>query len=158
MAGIAGLKSLEIAPRNPSAKLLQDWIEGDTFVWLVTDEIISEYKRVLARLGVRRPLIGKIVNLLRDEAELVRTSALSRISPDPGDDPFCGCAEVGRAPSEWPLRLTLHLPDADSVWAKALAAACTVVLPIRDQFWGDSYGEVKHSFGFVWAMGNSIRQ
>jgi predicted nucleic acid-binding protein len=97
VAGIAGLKSLEIAPGNPSAKLLQDWIEGDTFVWLVTDEIISEYKRVLARLGVRRPLIGKIVNLLRDEAELVRTSALPRISPDPGDDPFCGCAETGRA-------------------------------------------------------------
>jgi hypothetical protein len=68
-----------------------------SFVWLVTDEINSEYKRVLARLGVRRPLIGKIVNLLRDEAELVRTSALPRISPDPGDDPFCGCAETGRA-------------------------------------------------------------
>lgn len=77
--------------------MLRDWIEGDTFVWLVTDEIIAEYKRVLARLGVRRPLIGKLVNLLREEAELVPASALPNISPDPGDDPFCACAETGRA-------------------------------------------------------------
>lgn len=46
VAGIAGLKPLEIAPKNPSAKLLRDWIERDTFVWLVTDEIILEYKQI----------------------------------------------------------------------------------------------------------------
>ena len=77
--------------------MLRDWIEGDTFVWLVSDEILLEYKRVLGRLGVRRALIGKIVNLLREQAELVPASLLPNISPDPGDDPFCGCAETGRA-------------------------------------------------------------
>ena len=97
VAGIAGFKSTEIAPKNPSANLLRDWIEGDTFVWLVSNEILLEYKRVLARLGVRRPLVGKIINLLREEAELVPVLALPSISPDPGDDPFCGCAEAGRA-------------------------------------------------------------
>ena len=97
MAGIARFKSAEIAPKNPSANLLRDWIEEDTFVWLANDEILLEYKRVLGKLGVRRPLIGKIINLLREEAELVPASALPNISPDPGDDPFCGCAEIGRA-------------------------------------------------------------
>jgi putative PIN family toxin of toxin-antitoxin system len=97
VAGIAGLKSPEIAPKNPSANLLRNWIEEDTFVWLVSDEILVEYKRVLGRLGVRRALIGKIVNLLREQAELVPSSLLPNISPDPGDDPFCGCAEAGRA-------------------------------------------------------------
>jgi predicted nucleic acid-binding protein len=97
VAGIAGFKSTEIAPKNPSANLLRDWIEEDTFVWLANDEILLEYKRVLGKLGVRRPLIGKIINLLREEAELVPASALPNISPDPGDDPFCGCAEIGRA-------------------------------------------------------------
>ncbi len=77
--------------------MLRDWIVGDTFVWLVSDEILLEYKRVLGRLGVRRALIGKIVNLLREQAELVPASFLPNISPDPGDDPFCGCAEAGRA-------------------------------------------------------------
>jgi predicted nucleic acid-binding protein len=97
VAGIAGFRSSEIAPKNPSANLLRDWIEGDKFVWLVSNEILLEYKRVLGRLGVQRPLIGKIINLLREEAELVPTAALPSISPDPGDDPFCGCAEAGRA-------------------------------------------------------------
>jgi predicted nucleic acid-binding protein len=81
VAGIAGFKSTEIAPKNPSANLLRDWIEGDTFVWLVSNEILLEYKRVLARLGVRRPLVGKIINLLREEAELVPVLALPSISP-----------------------------------------------------------------------------
>lgn len=97
VAGIAGLKASEIPPKNPSAKLLREWIESDTFVWLITDEIVSEYKRVLAKLGVRRSLIGKIVNLLGEEAELVAVAKLPDISPDPGDDPFCACAETGRA-------------------------------------------------------------
>jgi uncharacterized protein len=107
VAGIAGLKSPEIAPRNPSAKLLRDWIEEDTFVWLVSDEILLEYKRVLGRLGVRRQLIGKVINLLREESELVPASGLPNISPDPGDDPFCACAETGRAD----FIITLNLKD-----------------------------------------------
>lgn len=77
--------------------MLRDWIEQNTFVWLVNDEILLEYKRVMATLAVRRSLIGKIVNLLREEAELVPASALPGISPDPGDDAFCACAETGRA-------------------------------------------------------------
>ncbi len=97
LAGIAGFKSRDIPLKNPSAKLLRDWTERDTFVWLVTDEILVEYKQILARLGVRRPLIGKVINLLREEAEFVAVSALPEISPDPEDDPFCACAETGRA-------------------------------------------------------------
>jgi predicted nucleic acid-binding protein len=97
VAGIAGLKTSEIDPKNPSAKLLWDWIGSNTFVWLITDEIVSEYKRVLAKLGVRRSLIGRIVNLLREDAELVSVGKMPDISPDPGDDPFCACAETGRA-------------------------------------------------------------
>lgn len=54
------------------------------------------------------------------------------------------------------VRLTLYLPDADAAWAKALAAGCTVVSPIRDQFWGDRYGEVEDPFGFVWAIATHL--
>ena len=50
------------------------------------------------------------------------------------------------------VRLTLYLPDADATWEKALAAGCKVLMPIRDQFWGDRYGEVEDSFGYVWAI------
>ncbi len=54
------------------------------------------------------------------------------------------------------VRLSLYLPDADAVWAKAIAAGCKVVSPIRDQFWGDRYGEVEDPFGFVWAIATHV--
>lgn len=54
------------------------------------------------------------------------------------------------------LRLTLYFLDADAAWAKALAAGCKISMPIRDQFWGDRYGEVEDPFGFVWAIATHL--
>lgn len=77
--------------------MLRDWVENGTFIWLLTDEILLEYKTVLARLNVRRSTIGRIINLLSEEGELIPVSAGASISPDPGDDPFCLCSEQGAA-------------------------------------------------------------
>ena len=96
VAGVAGFKSLR-AVENPSASLLRDWIEDGTFTWLVTEDIVSEYRGVLTRLGVRRNLVGEIINLLREEAEFVDVRGQSDVSPDPNDNAFCACAEQGRA-------------------------------------------------------------
>jgi len=52
---------------------------------------------VLRRLGGRRNLIGEIINLLREEAELVDLRITADLSPDPDDNVFCACAEQGRA-------------------------------------------------------------
>ena len=54
------------------------------------------------------------------------------------------------------LRLTLYVPNADASWEQALAAGCKVVMPIRDQFWGDRYGEVEDPFGYVWAIATHL--
>ncbi len=107
VAGIAGLKLVEIAPQNASATMLRDWVENGTFIWLVTDEIILEYKTVLRRLGVRRSTIGRVINLLSQEGELIPIASEARISPDPGDDPFCLCSEHGGAD----FLVTLNLRD-----------------------------------------------
>lgn len=96
VAGVAGFKSSREV-QNPSASFLRDWIEAETFIWLVTEEILSEYKGVLSRLGVRRNLVGEIINLLREEAELVNIRTEGDFSPDPNDNAFCACAEQGRA-------------------------------------------------------------
>lgn len=85
VAGIAGFKPSRPA-RNPSAALLRDWLENATFTWLVTEDILSEYKDVLARLGVHRNLIGEIVNRLREEAEFVDVRFTPDLSPDPNDN------------------------------------------------------------------------
>jgi predicted nucleic acid-binding protein len=112
VAGIAGLKPAKITLQNSSARLLRDWIENGTFIWLVTDEIILEYKTVLARLGVRRSTIGRVINLLSEEGELLPIFSEASISPDPGDDPFCLCSQQGAAdflvtlnPRDFPQRL-----------------------------------------------------
>jgi predicted nucleic acid-binding protein len=88
VAGVAGFKSRR-SVENPSASLLRHWIEDGTFTWLVTEEILSEYKGVLARLGVRRNLVGGIINLLREEAEFVDVRIENDVSPDPPDNAFC---------------------------------------------------------------------
>lgn len=80
-----------------SAKFVQRWVEQRMFVWLVSDEILEEYREVLARLGVRRPLIGKIVNTLRAKGEPVKPSPTHNLSSDPDDNHICDCAEYGDA-------------------------------------------------------------
>ena len=96
VAGIAGFKSWRVV-ENPSASFLRDWIEHATFTWLVSEDIVSEYKDILTRLGVRRNLVGEVINLLREEAEFVDVRITSDASPDPDDNPFCACAEQGQA-------------------------------------------------------------
>lgn len=63
--------------------------------------------------------------------------------------------EMGAPPiveGNLPLRINLYVPDADAQWAQALAAGCTVVFPLQDQFWGDRYGQVQDPKGFVWSI------
>jgi PhnB protein len=60
------------------------------------------------------------------------------------------------AQGHWPLTLNLYVADPDAVFAKAVAAGCTVVMPLADQFWGDRYGQVKDPFGFNWAIAAHI--
>lgn len=110
VAGIAGFKSWRVV-ENPSASFLRDWIEHATFTWLVSEDIISEYKEVLTRLGVRRNLVGEVINLLREEAEFVDVRITRDASPDPDDNAFCACAEQARAafiatlnPKDFPQR------------------------------------------------------
>jgi predicted nucleic acid-binding protein len=66
-------------------------------VWLITEDILEEYKEVLKRLRVRPNLIGKVVKLIRERAEEVEVHASGQISPDPEDDSFCLCAEKAKA-------------------------------------------------------------
>jgi len=66
--------------------LLHKWAEKGNFVWLVTDDILDEYKEILRRLGVRPNLIGAVINLIRERSEQVYVHASFEISPDPKDE------------------------------------------------------------------------
>lgn len=121
VAGISGFREPFVSGRNPSADVLHRWAEKRRFVWLVTEDILDEYKEVLKRLRVRSNLIGRVVNLIRERAEAVKVSASVEISPDPKDDSFCRCAEQGKAdfivtlnPKDFPqdlLKVKIAAPD-----------------------------------------------
>ena len=97
VAGISGFRDPFVSGRNSSADLLHEWAERGNFVWLVTEDILDEYKEVLKRLGVQPSLIGTVINLIRERAESVKVRSSAEISPDPKDDAFCLCAESGNA-------------------------------------------------------------
>jgi putative PIN family toxin of toxin-antitoxin system len=97
VAGISGFREPFLSGRNASADVLRRWAEKNHVVWLVTEDILEEYKEVLKRLRVRPNLIGKIINLIRERTEEVKVHASAQISPDPKDDAFCLCAESGKA-------------------------------------------------------------
>jgi len=97
VAGVAGMKDSIHETNVASARFVRRWVEERTFVWSISDEILEEYREVLARLGVRRPLIGKIVNTLRAKGERVKLGPTHRLSPDPDDNHICDCAEYGDA-------------------------------------------------------------
>jgi hypothetical protein len=87
--------------------LLAAWTDAPTFVWLLTEEILSEYVEVLERLRVRSS--RRIVALIREQGQLVRILKKIPDLPDRDDAPFCECAESADAdfivtlnPSDFP--------------------------------------------------------
>ncbi|HEY7387584.1 MAG TPA: VOC family protein [Bryobacteraceae bacterium] len=52
----------------------------------------------------------------------------------------------------YPFTFHVYVPDVDTLWKNAIAAGCTETMQLRDQFWGDRYGQVKDPFGFTWAL------
>jgi uncharacterized protein len=111
VAGISGFKESYVRGKNSAADVLRKWAEEHNFAWLITEDILDEYKEVLKRLHVRPALIGRIVNLIRERAEEVTARYSVEISPDPKDDPFCICAEQGKADLIVTLNPTDFLQD-----------------------------------------------
>lgn len=57
-----------------------------------------------------------------------------------------------------PVAVHLHVPDVDAAWERAVAAGCTVLMPLADQFWGDRYGKLADPFGHEWSLATTVRQ
>lgn len=57
-----------------------------------------------------------------------------------------------------PVTIHLHVPNVDEVFAAAVAAGGTVVMPVADMFWGDRYGIVDDPFGHRWSIATTIKE
>jgi len=56
-----------------------------------------------------------------------------------------------------PVVLALYVPDVDASVAKAVAAGCTITMPVMDMFWGDRYGQIKDPYGHRWSLATHVR-
>ena len=48
--------------------------------------------------------------------------------------------------------LALFVPDVDAVVSRAVAAGAKVVIPVKDQFYGDRSGRIVDPFGHIWVV------
>lgn len=51
-----------------------------------------------------------------------------------------------------PVSLLVYVPDADAVFARAVAAGAAAQRPVADQFYGDRSGTLVDPFGHVWSI------
>jgi len=51
-----------------------------------------------------------------------------------------------------PVSILLYFPDADAIFAKAVAAGSKVLKPMQDQFYGDRSGFLSDPFGHQWGI------
>jgi PhnB protein len=57
-----------------------------------------------------------------------------------------------------PTYLHMYVPDADTVYKKAVSAGSRVDMPLQDMFWGDRYGKITDPFGQQWGIATHIEE
>ena len=62
---------------------------------------------------------------------------------------------VGESMDGWPahgLVAQLHVANSDELFARAVAAGATVVMPMTDMFFGSREGRVRDPYGNIWTI------
>lgn len=55
-----------------------------------------------------------------------------------------------------PVTLGLYVANVDQVFQKAIDAGATVIMPVKDEFYGDRTGQVLDPFGYKWMIATHI--
>ena len=65
-----------------------------------------------------------------------------------------GCSAP--AGGKQPFLLHINFSDVNADWDRAVNAGAKVTMPLKDQFWGDRYGQLEDPFGHTWSMGQKV--
>jgi PhnB protein len=57
-----------------------------------------------------------------------------------------------------PIVLHVYVTDVDAIFKQAEAAGCTVVMPPKDQFYGDRSGRLTDPFGHIWSFATHVEE
>ena len=53
--------------------------------------------------------------------------------------------------------MQLIVPDAQGWFDRAVAAGCTVRVPVQKMFWGDLWGQVQDPYGVLWGFDQPLK-
>jgi PhnB protein len=56
-----------------------------------------------------------------------------------------------------PVMIYIRVADCDALYARAVAAGCSVKTALQDMFWGDRYSLVEDPYGHKWEIATPIR-
>ncbi len=126
-------------------------IRGSTPYLIVRDapRAIEFYQQAFAAREVFRIAMpdGKI-----GHAEIQIGSSLFMLGEEFPDWGFRGPQTLGGSP----VSITLHVEDADAVFAHVVSCGATVVQAVEDQFFGDRSGKISDPFGHSWTIATKI--
>lgn len=54
------------------------------------------------------------------------------------------------------MSLHLYVPDADTIFNRAVSAGARADAPIQNMFWGDRYGRITDPFGQQWGIATHV--
>lgn len=57
-----------------------------------------------------------------------------------------------------PVVIFVYVEDADTTMERAVAAGAKILLPLKDQFWGDRTGRIIDPAGHVWTIATRIEE
>ena len=57
-----------------------------------------------------------------------------------------------------PVVIFVYVEDVDTVIERAVAAGARILIPVKDQFWGDRTGRIIDPSGHVWAISTRIEE
>jgi PhnB protein len=57
-----------------------------------------------------------------------------------------------------PVVIFVYVEDVDKVVERAVAAGAKVVLPVKNQFWGDRTGRIMDPSGHVWTVATRVEE
>jgi PhnB protein len=109
---------------------------------------IDFYKKVFGAKEIERMPgpDGKILHaeLKIGDSTIFLNDAMGKVAPN-------------AAPSETNVMyLHLYVPDADTIFNRAVTAGARVDMPLQDMFWGDRYGKLTDPFGQQWGIATHI--
>jgi PhnB protein len=57
-----------------------------------------------------------------------------------------------------PVAIYVYVEDVDTVIERAVAAGARVLLPVKNQFWGDRTGRIVDPSGHVWTISSRVEE